>query len=50
MSLALFKRVCIDHGTVVWPGDDIALETLYDDSVPLENGSVGSTGIQQVRQ
>ncbi len=50
VSLALFERVRVDHGTVVWPGDGIAPETFYDDSVPLENGSVGSTGIQQVRQ
>lgn len=33
---AVFERVRVEHGTVVWPGEiDIAPETLYDDSVPL---------------
>jgi Protein of unknown function (DUF2442) len=33
---ALFSRVAVNYGTVVWPGDiDIAPETLYDDSVAL---------------
>ena len=33
---ALFSRVTVNYGTVVWPGDiDIAPETLYDDSVAL---------------
>ena len=33
---ALFSRVAVGYGTVVWPGEiDIAPETLYDDSVPL---------------
>ena len=36
-SLSLFKRVRVDYGTVVWPGEiDIAPETLYDLSVPFE--------------
>lgn len=36
-SLALFQRASVDYGTVVWPGDiDIAPETLYDDSVPVD--------------
>lgn len=35
---ALFERVRVEYGTVVWPGEiDIAPETLYDDSVPLGN-------------
>ena len=33
---AVFERVRVDYGTVVWPGEiDVAPETLYDDSVPL---------------
>ena len=31
------RRVKVDYGTVVWPGDiDVAPETLYDDSAPLD--------------
>lgn len=34
-SPALFNRLRVECGTVVWPGNiDIAPETLYDDSVP----------------
>ena len=33
----LFDRVQVGYGTVVWPGEiDVAPETLYDDSVPIE--------------
>ncbi len=35
---AFFERVRVDYGTVVWPREiDIAPETLFDDSVPLNN-------------
>jgi hypothetical protein len=37
---AVFERVRVDYGTVVWPGEiDVAPETLYDDSVPLASSS-----------
>lgn len=33
-----FSLARVDYGTVVWPGDiDIAPETLYDRSVPLND-------------
>ena len=36
-NLRLFERARVDYGTVVWPGEiDIAPETLYDDSTPIE--------------
>lgn len=39
-SPAVFCRVRVEYGTVVWPGEiDVAPETLYDDSMPLKEGS-----------
>ncbi|MBI4826267.1 MAG: DUF2442 domain-containing protein [Nitrospirae bacterium] len=36
-NLHLFECARVDYGTVVWPGEiDIAPETLYDDSTPIE--------------
>ncbi len=37
-SPAVFEWVRVDYGTVVWPGEiDVAPETLYDDSVLLDD-------------
>lgn len=34
---SLFMAAHVEHGTVVWPGNiDIAPDTLYDNSVPLQ--------------
>lgn len=39
-TLALFNCLRVDYGTVVWPGNiDIAPETLYDNSVPVEEAA-----------
>ena len=36
-SSAMFECVRVEYGTVVWPGEiDIAPETLYDDSIPID--------------
>jgi hypothetical protein len=36
-AVSVFELAHVDYGTVVWPGGiDVAPETLYDDSVPLE--------------
>lgn len=37
----VFNCANVDYGTVVWPGDiDIAPETLYDRSVPLDDSTL----------
>jgi len=37
-SQTVFECVRIAYGTVVWPGDiDVAPETLYDDSIPIND-------------
>jgi hypothetical protein len=38
---SLFTKAFVDYGTVCWPGNiDIAPETLYDRSVPIEEAAV----------
>ncbi len=33
----LFELARVEYGTVIWPGEiDVAPETLYDDSVPID--------------
>jgi len=40
---AIFDRVYVEHGTVAWPGDvDVAPETLYADSVPVDASTARS--------
>ena len=39
---AYFSLARVDYGTVTWPGNiDIAPETLYDDSIPLDSAAAG---------
>ena len=41
-NLHLFELARVDYGTVVWPGEiDVAPETLYDDSVPIDAYNTG---------
>jgi hypothetical protein len=41
-NIEVFKQVFIALDTVCWPGDlDIAPETLYDRSVPIDNTTIG---------
>ena len=44
----LFRWARVEHGTVAWPGDlDIAPETLYDCSKPIESELEKSALMQQ---
>ena len=37
----LFTKAFVDYGTVVWPGNiDIAPETLYDRSIPVQDAAM----------
>lgn len=39
-NLHIFERARVDYGTVVWPGEiDIAPETLYDESTPIDKNA-----------
>ena len=44
----LFRCARVQHGTVAWPGDlDIAPETLYDCSTPIDSNDDGSMALRQ---
>lgn len=43
---AAFRLARVEYGTVTWPGDlDIAPETLYDSSWPIESDQVNQSSL-----